>query len=635
MKITDFVFDFETYPNWFGACFVHAETRTRWIYEVSDRINQSADFIRMIYWLRDTKSRLFGFNNLEFDWLVAEHVIKVFERTGYFMASHAYEKAQEIFNAQQDNRFGMMIWPDQRIVTQGDLFKIHHFDNAAKRTSLKKLEIAMQSRSVKDLPFPPGTLLTPEQIDEGTVYMCHDVSETLKFAKYSESQIKFRDELAERYPDLGDVLNFNDTKIGKKFFERELEKSSPGICYTKESGRKQPRQTPRGIIHLRDVVSPKVSFQLSEFEAIRQRLLASSIVETKGVFEDMRATVGGIDFIFGVGGIHGSVHAQSVYEDDEHDLIDVDVESYYPNLAITNRFYPEHLSELFCDVYSEVFKMRKSYPKGTAENEMLKLALNGVYGDSGNQYGPFYDPQYMMKITINGQLFLCMLAEWVMLRSGAEMIQVNTDGITCRVKKTARADFENACSAWENHTGLKLEFADYSAMHIRDVNSYMAVKKKDGSVKRIGAYAYLTPMDVASTREVQWHKNHSKLVCAKAAEARLVYGVDIAEFIYTHQNPFDFMASVKVPRNMELFMLYDDGREEKMQNITRYYVSTQGHALIKRMPPLKKNPGVVRNNSIEKGWRVKVCNHVDDFDWNDVNWLYYIEETKKLTSWHQ
>jgi hypothetical protein len=53
----------------------------------------------------------------------------------------------------------------------------------------------------------------------------------------------------------------------------------------------------------------------------------------------------------------------------------------YPNsMAIKNRFYPEHLTEKFCDVYDQMFQERKKHKKGSAENAAYKLALNGSYG---------------------------------------------------------------------------------------------------------------------------------------------------------------------------------------------------------------------------------------------------------------
>lgn len=630
---TDFVYDIETYLDLFCADITHAATGTRWVFEVSDRIDQSREFVQMAYWLRDIGARLVGFNNEGFDWPVCQFLVNRFHAQGYFTALDAHQKGTAIITG--GDRFGHTIWPSDRIVPQVDLFKIHHFDNLSKSTSLKKLEINMRAARVVDLPYPPAEPTTSAQKDKIIAYMCHDVAETLRFYMFSLDQIKFRDELAVKYPTLGDVINFNDTKIGKKFFELELERAAPGSCYHRVNGRREPRQTRRDSIALADVISPKVTFNHPEFARVRdwlagQVLTAPQVeeslkdaVETKGVFKGLSAVVDGFKFVFGTGGIHGSVKSRIVRATDTHDLIDVDVASYYPNLAIANGWFPQHLSAEFCAIYKRVYDMRREYKKGTAENAMLKLALNGVYGDSNNKYSPFYDPQYTMSITINGQFYLCMLSEWLKDTCGGQMVQINTDGLTMLVPKGARDLFFTICKAWEAHTGLELEANDYAAMYIRDVNSYIAVTTK-GKRKRIGAYAYVTPHVDPFTRERQWHQDHSGLVIRKAAEAAMVDGADLGSVIMAHRDPFDFMMSVKVPRTSRLTI---DGR--KAQNTTRYYVSTDGGHMVKTMPPLAGKTDE-RDFDIEKGWRVTECNDASDFKWSNVNWLYYIEEARKL-----
>ena len=59
----DWIYDIETYLDLFCVDFTHVETRTRYIFEVSDRVNQSPQFIRFLCRLRDEGARLFGFNN--------------------------------------------------------------------------------------------------------------------------------------------------------------------------------------------------------------------------------------------------------------------------------------------------------------------------------------------------------------------------------------------------------------------------------------------------------------------------------------------------------------------------------------------------------------------------------------------
>jgi hypothetical protein len=621
----DYAYDIETYKNMFSVVFVHIETGTRWIFEVSARIDQSAQLAWFLRELEKRGARLFGFNNIHFDWPIVQRLLLAFEEQGTFRSEDAYALAQAIFQSQERNAF--TLWPRQRIITQGDLFLIHHFDNMAKSTSLKKLAINMRSKRVQDLPYPPDQLLTDHEMNEVIKYNCRDVAETVDFYKKSIDQINFRDELAEKYPKMGDVLNFNDTKIGKKFFEMKLIEA--GIqCYDEY---RNPEQTIRGSINLGVCISPKIKYRHPEFERVRSWLSQQQIVETKGVFKKLIATVDGFDCHFGTGGIHGSLKKTAVHEDDEWEIWDWDVASYYPNLAITGNLYPAHLSEHFCAIYKEVYEMRKGYAKKTAENAMLKLALNGVYGDSNQPFSIFYDSQYTMSITLSGQLFLCMLAEWLLYDQGnnrysdIQLIQMNTDGLTVRVRKKAVEYMNHICKMWEDYTGLELESVRYKSMFIRDVNSYAAVKD-DGSIKRIGAYAYITANEDPYTRELPWHKDHSNLVSRKAAEAFHITGEPVDKFIMRHRNPWDFQLTAKIPRTSKL--IHGD---KQIQNTTRYYVSTDGSSLTKVMPPLpKKREAGERHMSVQAGWTVTITNEIENFRWDNVNWLYYIEEARKL-----
>ena len=60
---TDWVYDLETYHDLFSAGFVHVKTGTRFIFEVSARVNQSREFIEFLNWLKDMGHRIFGYNN--------------------------------------------------------------------------------------------------------------------------------------------------------------------------------------------------------------------------------------------------------------------------------------------------------------------------------------------------------------------------------------------------------------------------------------------------------------------------------------------------------------------------------------------------------------------------------------------
>ena len=152
--------------------------------------------------------------------------------------------------------------------------------------------------------------------------------------------------------------------------------------------------------------------------------------------------------------------------------------SFYPNMAISNRIYPEHLGVEFCDSYSDFYHERSNYAKGTGENLAIKLGLNTVYGNSNNEYSAFCDPKYTMSITIGGQLSLCMLMERLLMLCDVKLIQANTDGFTIKIHKSKIETMKEHVKRWEKVTGLVMEDSHYTAMYIADVNSYIAIVKE-------------------------------------------------------------------------------------------------------------------------------------------------------------
>lgn len=75
-----------------------------------------------------------------------------------------------------------------------------------------------------------------------------------------------------------------------------------------------------------------------------------------------------------------------------------------------------------------------------------------------------------MSITLNGQLLLSLLAETLVdTISNLTVLQVNTDGITVKLKKSDEALYYQLCKDWEVKTKLNLEYVNYSKMIIADV----------------------------------------------------------------------------------------------------------------------------------------------------------------------
>ena len=610
----DWVYDVETFPNVFTVAFEHAYAPIKLMFEISDWRNDSRNIVAFLQYLRESDARMVGFNNLGFDYPILHMLI----RMGQSDSSTLYQKAMAIIGSQSNDgggRWMHTVKPTDRLVEQIDLYLIHHFDNKARATSLKVLEFNMRADSVEDLPFKVGTTLTREQADVLKKYNQYDVSMTKAFYHKSLDMIRFREELTRKY--VRDFMNHNDTKIGKDYFIMKLEEAGVS-CYDFGHRGRTPRQTRRPVIHLRDAILPWIAFDHPEFNRVLDFLKSQSITETVGVFKNLTANVNDFTFVFGLGGIHGSIESEVIESDDEYVIIDLDATSYYPSLAITNGLHPAHLGEEFCVIYRQLFEQRRQYPKKSAESDMLKLALNGVYGDSNNQFSVFHDPLFTMSLTLTGQLSLCVLAEQLMTIPGLRLIQVNTDGLTVRVPRIHKILVDLARMTWQERTGLNLEEVLYKSMMIRDVNNYIGVFE-DGSIKRRGAYEYV----------LGWHRDHGGLVTPKVVEKVLLDDAPIRETIEQWPDIMDFMLRTKVPRSSYLTIEQSGQPPQQLQNVTRYYIAEGGGHLFKWMPPLSGEQEW-RKIGIESGWGVYPCNDIHDVEMLPVDFDYYVREVEKL-----
>lgn len=601
----DYIYDTENYPNCFLFGATHKATGTKYVFEISFRRDDRAALFAWCEYLRENNGRAVGYNNIGYDYPVLHAILNNIE---FINNAEIHTKSNSIFAKQDsDDKFANMLWESDWIVKQLDLLKVHHFDNKAKRTSLKQLEFAMRMDSIEDLPYAPGTYLTSEQIDNLRNYMFHDIDATDDFYDHSKEELDFRTELSAEFDK--NLMNYSDTNIGKEYFIAELAKA--GVGYIKKGG------TPRPFLNLGELLLPTLRFETESLIHTQAWIASQTITETKGVFKNLTARVAGFDFDFGLGGIHGSVESRHVKSTNQYVIMDDDVESYYPKLAIMNRWYPEHIGPIFCNVYDHLFELRKTFVKGSSKNKMVKLALNGTFGNSNSEYSPFFDPAFTMKITLNGQLLLCMLAEQLVKVPGLMLIQANTDGLTYYVPRAFLPQVQAIRQWWMDFTKLKLEQNEYSDMWIRDVNNYIARYAADGKLKRKGTYCY--------GDDLGWHQNHSMQVVARAAEAALIHGKDIGDFIRNHDDFHDFMMLAKVPKTNRLYV-----GDRQVQNVTRYYVTIDGESLQKVMPPLAKKPGVERPQAICKGWLVSECNDITKARRDNVNYNFYIAEAEKL-----
>ena len=609
-----YIYDIETLPNIFTMWVKVAGQDMWWSCEISTRKNEYQKFRTFMDGLKKDGGIMVGYNNLHFDYPI---IHMMYEMGNVLSAKPMYDKKNAIFATPFNEPFRHTVWENKHIVPQLDLYKINHYDNPNRRTSLKDLEFNMNMDKIDAFELDFDADLAVDDFDKLLNYNKHDIRATELFFDRCRSAVEIRHKLTAKTGI--NHLNWSDTTIGEKQFVRNLEEAGIEI-YDYSGVRRKPRGTPRPDLKLSTCLLEDYKFNTPSLQNAVNIFKSKIINERKGAFEGMFAELGGLKVPLGAGGTHISVTKQSFESNDEYIIEDWDVESYYPSLAIVNGLYPEHLGEEFVRVYSDMKNDRTSFKKGTPENAMLKLALNGAYGKSLSEHSVLYDPKFGLTVTINGQLLMYLLCEKLLEIEGLKLLQVNTDGLTIRYPRRESSDVHSVMEWWQNKTRLRLEKAVYQRMIIRDVNNYIAIYE-DGSLKTKGAYSY----------ELQLHQNFSGLVIAKVAQQVLLDNVDIRETLLEewHKDSSQFMLKIKSTGKS-----YHTIDGVKIQKVSRYYVSRKGGVLKKHMPPLPKKVALGdsswRESFVDRGYLVKLCNETNQAG-SDLNLGYYIEQVEKLT----
>ncbi|MCG8047129.1 MAG: hypothetical protein JAY66_15855 [Candidatus Thiodiazotropha taylori] len=559
---------------------------------------------------------LVGFNNINFDYPIIHHLMTLPEDYGEVTPSEIYKLANSLIQ----KKYKVDIPPWEHLIPQLDLFRLHHFNNPARLCSLKKLEFAMRLKRVSDLPFPPGTLLKKEDVKVLLTYNADDVRATTTFYHASKEKLKFRKQFAkemrqktERY--IPNLRNANDVALGRRYMRIQIEQVDPSLCF--EDG--APRQSHRDEIQLRNCIKP-VTLQSHSLIKIRDYLASQTVTHVKQAFKNLVTSLDGCTVKFGTGGLHVARKNTKVTRSDNLAIWDFDVISYYSHVIANLGLYPEHLTPVFTSIYRQMLKKRLEIKENTPEKKILKMALNGVFGDSNSPYSFFYDPQFFLSVTLNGQLILCSLIETLLEIDGVRLIQGNTDGVTVTCPLEQQDTLLKRSEEWSKNLKFPLTHTKCDQIHLRDVNNYLIVKS-NGEIKAKGIY----------NAKLEWHQNHSMLVIPKVVQLHLTTGIPVDLAVMTHTDPFDFMGMASKSTATRYFALGKLNSNELTPQGTfiRYYISRDNdQRLFKIMKPL---PGKLeqRINAVHKGHNVTICNVFEKFT-VPVDYDYYIAQAISL-----
>lgn len=614
------VYDIETLVNCTIFVFEDYKSSDRRLFVLHQYRNNYIELIDFLNDCKKNKDWFFGYNNIAFDAQIIEHILdnqdKYLTFTATEIAKAIHEYAQSVID--KSNKGDWLDYAEWSLsIRQVDIFKLNHWDNEAKRSSLKWIQYSMDWYNVEEMPHHHSKPVHGfDTLNKIISYCINDVSSTKAIFLLGDmkKQIQLRSTLSKEYK--LHLYSASEPRISKEMFIHFL---STKLNVDKKSIKKL--RTKRDYVAIGELILPYIKFETPEFSNMLAWFKSLEIEITEGKIKGpqhmMKAY--GVKTVYALGGIHGCIDA-GIYESDEDSLIvTADVTSFYPNLAIRNKWSPAHIPQAeFCELYEWFFEERKKYDKKNPLNYLFKIILNSTYGLSKNQHSFLYDPELTFRITVNGQLLLSMLYEMVMKAiPSAKPIMQNTDGLEFLIQKKYQDKFNEICKQWESMTSLQLEVDSYKKMIIRDVNNYIAIysdPKKEPKCK--GAFEW---------KDLALHKNKSFLVVSKALYEYFVNGVKPEDYLKTNENIFDYCAGVKIRGEWYFVQRYvKDGefKDDKLQKLVRYYIADKGVKLIKCHPD-------GREIQLESGiWVQQVFNRFVEkpFDEYGINKRYYLEQ---------
>ena len=335
------VYDIEVLRNFFSGTFLNPVTQETKVFVIHETLDQRVELLSFLTDKSEVKG-LIGFNNINYDYPVLHYLLTYKNIKTVNIDKLVYDifdRGQEIIKSE----YSAISKP---LIPQLDLYRIKHFDNDAKRTSLKWLEFAMNWENCQDMPLHYNDFVKSElDIKMILDYNMNDVLATAEFLKHCKADIELRRELSKTFN--VNLMNANDPKIGSEtfalFLSRDMDISMSEL--------KQMR-TKREQICFKDCIFPYVKFETEEFSALLDWLKYQCIKETKGAFTDiplekvssirdyvnpdtinvkknkldnLNIVYNGFQYDLGTGGIHGSQSSQIFESTDNQLIIDLDV----------------------------------------------------------------------------------------------------------------------------------------------------------------------------------------------------------------------------------------------------------------------------------------------------------------------
>ena len=606
---TAFVYDVEIFPNFFSVTLKNTESGNIVSFEISDRKNDMPNIVKVFL---NQNIYFVGFNSMHYDAPIISYIILNYKALIKQPISNITSELKT-FSDKIINSTTSASWSKYKYANLFEDLDLLAMKWSQKlRTSLKALQVTMQYKNVEEYDGDFNAFLPRSDYDKVLAYNKNDVESTEELLNRSIKDIELRLGVEKEFGI--SALNKDGVNLGMEIIKTKyLEKT--GLTW----GEIKDLRSPCDELCLRDIIFPFIEFKTPVLQKLLEELKSTCMNPNDNSFE-RHFILGGVEHTFGMGGVH-SVNQPEIFEPQDQLLVDWDVASMYPSIIVSQRLYPQHLGEVFVDVYDNIrlerFEAKRNGNK--IKNETYKLALNGLSGNLQNEYSWVYDPKMVLTIRINGQLMLLMLAEGLS-ELGCNIIQSNTDGTFVLVPKNLLNAAENWCKEWEQKTGLTLEADYFERFYQYAINDYLGVKKgwsethDPNLIKKKGLFID-TPV---------LGKGMAPLIVPEALNKYFVEGIRKEKTIKECTDILKFCTFQKVAKEFNL-----EYGGAPARHINRYYMSMDGKPLVKYK---LENGQKIRPTLLCADSGVTLYNKFDDkpIEERKINYQYYIKEVYKI-----
>ena len=603
------VYDIEIFPNCFSLTIKNTETKEFQFFELSDRKNNLVDLVPLFL---DKRYIFCGYNNIHYDNPIVNFIIEYKETlkksTRLDIEYNLFQLSQTIIKGDLEK------WKKWKYANNFETLDLLTMLFSQKlRVGLKEMQVTMKYSNVQEYDGNFEAPIPEEDIPKMIQYNINDVNSTEELLYRCENDIKLRLNIEEEYGIK--ALNKDGVNLGMEILKTKyLEKTHKTWNDIKDL------RSPCNKIALNEIILPFIKFDNPILKDLLNEM-KQQVVSPDRKGYNKHFLMDNLEYSVGVGGIH-SVNKPSIFIAKEDEVIsDVDVASLYPSLIIEYGFYPPHLGKEFLEVYKGIKdeRIEAKHNGNKLKNLTLKLSINGLSGNLQSEFSWCYSPKTVMRIRINGQLLLLMLAE-KLISIGCQIIQANTDGLFVLRKKKDEQKFKDVCKWWENLTKLELEEDRFERFYQFAINDYLGVlegykdSKNPKLLKKKGLFI----------DSVTLGKGMQPMIIPKAINANLADNIPIEETIRNCKDINEFITYQKVDKKFAVQYM-----NKFINHINRYYVSTNGGYLYKCEVEDGK---IVKFANMLTASGVTLCNDITaikEFPRN-INYKYYIKEANKI-----